>query len=86
MQRGASTTMTRNRVRHWADQKGWTSAEIYRQAIIKNIKIGQSTIDRLYAEPSYMASISSLEALARVLGLQVTDLIEDVPEQSNKTQ
>ncbi len=73
--------MTRNRVKQLAEQRGWTSTDLYREAIIKRIAIGQSTVERLYAEPDYMASIKSLEALARVFGVAVTELIEDIPDQ-----
>lgn len=80
------TTMTRNRVKYWADQKGWDVQEIFRQAAIMNIKIALSTVYRLYGEPDYIGNRTSLEALARVFGLRYTDMIEDVevPEQKNQ--
>lgn len=77
------TTMTRNRVKYWADQRDWDAQEIYRQALMKGEKIGLSTIYRLYSEPEHLGNRTSLESLARVFGLRYTDMIEDVdvPEQ-----
>jgi hypothetical protein len=81
-------TTTRNRVRYWADQRGWDVQEIFRQAVLVNIKIALSTVYRLYGEPDYIGNRTSLEALARVFGLRYTDMIEDVevPEQSKNSK
>lgn len=78
-------TTTRNRVRYWAEQRGWDVQDIYKQALMKGEGIGLSTIYRLFDDATHLGNRKSLESLARVFDLRYTDMIEDVdvPEQVN---
>lgn len=83
-------TVTHNRVRYWADQRGWTKEELFGYAKLGKESIGKSTIDRFYTDPGYLGNHASLEAIARVFGLRYSDMIVDVdvpvPEQLNNSK
>lgn len=70
--------MTRNRVQYWASQRGYNSPlELYKALLKADVEIGKSTVESLYRNPEYMASVKSLEVLARFFSIKVTELIED---------
>ncbi len=68
--------MTRLRVKEVAQEKGFTMAKLQRAADI-NLK----TIQAIWHNPQHDASFRTLDKIAKVLGVPVTDLIEDVPEE-----
>lgn len=67
--------MRRLRVKEVAEAKGFTQARLHRAADI-NLK----TIQAIWHNPQHDASLKTLDKIARVLGVPVTELIEDVPE------
>jgi transcriptional regulator with XRE-family HTH domain len=68
--------MRRLRVKEVAQARGFTMARLQRAADI-NLK----TIQAIWHDPRHNASLNTLDKLARVLGVPVTELIEDVPEE-----
>ncbi len=69
------TDMRRLRVKEVARAKGFTMARLQRAADI-NLK----TIQAIWHNPQHDASLNTLDKIARALGVPVTELIEDVPE------
>lgn len=67
--------MRRLRVKEVAQSKGFTMARLQRAADI-NLK----TIQAIWHDPRHNASLNTLDKLAAVLGVPITELIEDVPE------
>jgi DNA-binding Xre family transcriptional regulator len=67
--------MRRLRVKEVAQAKGFTMARLQRVADI-NLK----TIQAIWHNPQHDASLNTLDKIARALGVPVTELIEDVPE------
>jgi transcriptional regulator with XRE-family HTH domain len=67
--------MRRLRVKEVAQAKGFTMARLQRAADI-NLKTMQS----IWHNPRHDASLNTLDKLAKALGVPVTELIEDVPE------
>ncbi len=67
--------MRRLRVKEVAQAKGFTMARLQRVADI-NLK----TIQVIWHNPQHDASLNTLDKIARALGVPVTELIEDVPE------
>ena len=68
--------MRRLRVKEVAQAKGFTMARLQRAADI-NLK----TIQAIWHNPQHDASFKTLDKIAKVLGVPVTELIEDVPEE-----
>jgi transcriptional regulator with XRE-family HTH domain len=68
--------MRRLRVKEVAQAKGFTMARLQRAADI-NLK----TIQAIWHNPRHDASLNTLDKLAKALGVPVTELIEDVPEE-----
>lgn len=66
--------MRRLRVKEVAQAKGFSMAKLQRAADI-NLK----TIQAIWHDPRHNASLNTLDKLAEVLGVPVTELIEDVP-------
>ena len=69
------TDMRRLRVKEVAQARGFTMARLQRAADI-NLKTMQS----IWHNPRHDASLNTLDKLAKALGVPVTELIEDVPE------
>ena len=67
--------MRRLRVKEVAQAKGFTMAKLQRAA-----DINMKTIQAIWHDPRHNASLNTLDKIAKVLGVPVTDLIEDVPE------
>jgi DNA-binding Xre family transcriptional regulator len=67
--------MTRLRVKEVAQEKGFTMAKLQRAADI-NLK----TMQTIWHNPYHDASFKTLDKIAKVLEVRVTDLIEDVPD------
>jgi DNA-binding Xre family transcriptional regulator len=68
--------MIRLRVKEVAQGKGFTMAKLQRAADI-NLK----TIQVIWHNPQHDASFKTLDKIAKVLGVPVTDLLEDVPDE-----
>ncbi len=66
--------MRRLRVKEVAQAKGFTMAKLQRAADI-NLK----TIQAIWRDPRHNASLNTLDKIAEVLCVPVTELIEDVP-------
>jgi transcriptional regulator with XRE-family HTH domain len=73
--------MRRLRVKEVAQAKGFTMAKLQRAADI-NLK----TIQAIWHNPRHNVSLNTLDKIAAVLGVPVTELIEDVPEDIPKTE
>src|SRR2546429_8736396 len=67
--------MRRLRVKEVAQARGFTMARLQRVADI-NLK----TIQAIWHNPQHNASFNTLDKIAKALGVPVTELIEDVPE------
>ena len=72
--------MIRLRVKEIAIQKHISMGKLSRQS-----DIAYRTIQRIYNDPNYMPSLPTLEKIARVLGVSTGDLIEDIPDQQEKS-
>jgi hypothetical protein len=81
MDRGATVTMTRNRVKILADEKGWDEDVLWAQVVINKERnnVSISTVTRLYRDPDYLGLPRSLQALARVFGVTYNEMTEDIP-------
>lgn len=65
--------MVRLRVKQVAKEKGMSMGKLSRQA-----DLDYNTVKRLFDDTSYSPTIDTLYKVARVLGVTVNDLIEDV--------
>src|SRR6266446_3848796 len=68
--------MLRLRVKEVALAKGWTMAKLHRAADI-NIR----TMQAIYNDPYRDVAYSTLAKIAKVLGVDVSELTEEVPDQ-----
>jgi len=68
--------MQRLRVKEVAKVKGWTMAKLHRAADI-NIR----TMQAIYNDPYRDVAYSTLAKIAKVLGVEVSDLVEEVPDE-----
>jgi transcriptional regulator with XRE-family HTH domain len=68
--------MRRLRVKEVAQEKGFTMARLHRAADI-NLK----TMQVIWHNPQHDASLSTLDKIAKALGVPITELIEDVPDE-----
>lgn len=68
--------MLRLRVKEVAQAKGFTMAKLQRAADI-NLK----TIQAIYHDPYRDVAYSTLDKIAKALGVPVSDLIEEVPNE-----
>jgi len=64
--------MARLRVREVAIEKGIDAVELARRS-----RISYTSISNMFKDPEYNATLETLEALAKALGVKVTDLIDD---------
>jgi len=65
----------RLRVKEIAEQKGFNISSLSRKA-----DVGFSTVKRIFRDPYKEVTTTTLEKLARALGVPTADLIEDVPD------
>lgn len=70
--------MIQNKVKYWADQRGWTKEELYAHAVIQKAGVGKSTVDRFYSDPTYLGNPATIAALAKLLGVSYTEMLADV--------
>ncbi len=67
--------MIRQRIKEIAESKGINQGQLSRLS-----DVGYSTIRRIFDDPYYSINFSTLEKLARALGVPATELIEEVPD------
>ena len=67
--------MIRLRVREIAEAKGVTMTQLSRVADIDYI-----TVQRIFRDPSRKISLTTLDKIAKALGVPATELIEDVAD------
>ena len=68
--------MIRLKVKEIAEQKGFNISSLSRKA-----DVGFSTVKRIFRDPYKEVTTTTLEKLARALGVPTADLIEDVPDE-----
>lgn len=67
---------TKLRIKELAQEKGWTQAKLGRAA-----DINPRTMQGIYHDPYRDVAYSTLMKIAKVLGVEVSDLIEEVPDE-----
>lgn len=70
--------MLRLRVREVAEQKGVSMGKLQRSA-----DVAYNTLRAIYRDPFHETTTTTINKLAKALGVPVTDLIEDVTEDTN---
>ena len=70
---------TRLKVKEVATSKGWTQTKLQRAADVHN-----TTMSGMYNNPYRDVAYSTLAKVAKVLGVKIDDLIEEVPEENAK--
>src|SRR5579883_2034613 len=68
--------MRRLRVKEVAQARGFTMSRLQRAADI-NLK----TMQAIWHNPQHDASLKTLDKIAKALGVPITELLEDVPEE-----
>jgi transcriptional regulator with XRE-family HTH domain len=68
--------LRRLRVKEVAQEKGFSMAKLQRAADI-NLK----TMQAIWHNPQHDASLKTLDKIAKALGVPITALIEDVPDE-----
>ncbi len=71
--------MIRLKVRETAKQKGMSMGKLSRTA-----DVSYRTIKLIYSDPYRDVAVSTLEKLARALGVPTAELIEDVPDEETE--
>ena len=72
--------VVRLRVKEVAKEKGMSMGRLQREA-----NIAYNTVKRMFKDPYYITTTETLGKLARVLGVQPGELIEEVPDESHDT-
>ncbi|MBE3561315.1 MAG: helix-turn-helix transcriptional regulator [Ktedonobacteraceae bacterium] len=67
--------MMRLRVKEIAEQKGFNQSSLSRAA-----NLSFNTIKRIYRNPYKEVASTTLERIAKALGVSIADLIEEVPD------
>jgi transcriptional regulator with XRE-family HTH domain len=67
--------MLKNRVRQVAEPRGYTMTRL-----AKETGISFNTIKRLWKNPNLGGNIDTLNRIAKVLNISLSDLFEDVPD------
>ncbi len=71
--------VVRLRVKEVAKEKGISMGRLQREA-----NIAYNTVKRMFKDPYYITTTETLGKLARVLGVQPGELIEEIPDASPK--
>lgn len=66
----------RLKVKEIAESKGWTQSKLQRAA-----DINSRTMSGIYHDPYRDVAYSTLAKIAQVLGVEVSDLVEMVPDE-----
>jgi len=72
--------VVRLRVKEVAREKGVSMGRLQREA-----NVAYNTVKRMFRNPYYITTTETLGKLARVLGVQPGELIEEVPDASGET-
>jgi len=67
--------MVRLRVKEIAEQKGFNQSSLSRAA-----NISFNTVKRIYRDPYKEVTTTTLERIAKALGVSIADLIEELPD------
>lgn len=67
---------TRLKVKEIAQSKGWTQTKLGRAA-----DLNQRTIQQIFHDPYRGVNYTTLLKIAKVLGVEISDLIEEVPDE-----
>ena len=67
--------MLRLKIKEVAQSKGINQGKLSRMA-----DIGYSTIRRVFDDPYYSVNLTTLERIAKALGVPALDLLEEVPD------
>lgn len=67
--------MIRLRIKEIAESKGINQGQLSRLS-----DVGYTTIRRIFDDPYYSVNMSTLERIAKALGVPATELIEEVPD------
>lgn len=67
--------MVRLRVKEIAEQKGFNQSSLSRAA-----DISFNTVKRIYRDPYKEVTTTTLERIAKALGVSIADLIEELPD------
>jgi DNA-binding Xre family transcriptional regulator len=68
---------TRIRVREVAEEKGISMTKLFHRS-----EVALTTIQKVWRDPYAPVTLSTLTRLAKALGVETRDLIEDVPEET----
>jgi transcriptional regulator with XRE-family HTH domain len=71
--------MIRQRIKEVAESQGINQGQLSRRS-----DVGYSTIRRIFDDPYYSINFSTLEKIAKALGIPATELIEEVPDDEGK--
>jgi DNA-binding Xre family transcriptional regulator len=71
--------VVRLRVKEVAKEKGFSMGKLQRDA-----DVAYNTVKRMFKDPFYITTTETLGKLARALGAPPGDLIEEIPDSSNK--
>jgi DNA-binding Xre family transcriptional regulator len=70
----------RLRVKEVAKEKGFSMGKLQRDA-----DVAYNTVKRMFKDPYYITTTETLGKLARALGVQPGELIEEIPDSVRKT-
>ena len=71
--------MVRLRIKEIAEQKGFNQSSLSRAA-----DVSFNTIKRIYRDPYKEVTLTTLERIAKALGVSIADLIEEIPNEEIK--
>jgi transcriptional regulator with XRE-family HTH domain len=73
--------MIRLRVKEIAQAKGLSQGKLSRMS-----DVDDNTIKRIYRNPTAIVSTETINKLAKALGVSTMELMEDVPDESEKDE
>jgi DNA-binding Xre family transcriptional regulator len=76
MKEQGAETMVRLRVKELAEAKGFNMSSLSRAS-----DISFNTIKRIFRDPYKQVTTTTLERIAKALGVATSELIEDVPDE-----
>ena len=72
--------VVRLRIKEVAKEKGFSMGKLQRDA-----DVAYNTVKRMFKDPYYITTTETLGKLARALGVQPGELIEEVPADTHST-
>lgn len=73
--------MVRLKVKEVAEQKGFSMGKLHRAA-----DIDRNTVKKLYDNGRYSPSLETLHRVAKALGVKISDLYEELPDEPSRLQ